>query len=737
MTDPTQYQFKLPANGAALPSQWSRWGRTPGTGAAAPASSPAELPEDAAACLAQGNTWLQAGRVADALRAYDRAIALQPDYLDPHFNRGNALLRLQRPAEALAAFERAAELSPTLVIAHYNCGTVLEALGRPAEAMAAYERALALEPAHVQARFNLGTLYLKQDDHEQALACMDAVLEHAPTLAQAHNNRGTALIKLGRLAEAEQSLSRALQLQPRYAEALSNRGNARIQLKRRQEAAADLRAAIALNPAEPRAYQLFGGLCRETGRRADALKAAQKAYELAPDAPGALIDLIGARTAVCDWRTLAPDLNRVVAGIEGGRDDINPFTVLGLLDAPALQLACARQYCAREQPPNPQLGKLVRKTASTKIRVGYYSADLHDHATAYLMAELFERHDHDGFEWFAFSFGPHSDSAMRQRLRRPFERFLDVRAHSDREVAQLSRELGIDIAVDLKGFTQDSRMGIFARRCAPVQVSYLGYPGTTGAPYMDYVIADRVVLPPALHAHFSEKVVTLPHSYQVNDAQRHIAERVFTREEVGLPPEGFVFCCFNNNYKILPATFDAWMRILAAVPGSVLWLLEDSALAASNLRREAQARGIDAARLVFAARMPLAEHLARHRLADLFIDTLPCNAHTTTSDALWAGLPVLTLAGQAFAGRVAASLLTAVGLPELVTTSAADYEARAIALARDPAQLRALRERLWANRATAPLFDARLFARHLEAAFVAMNERSLQNLPPAPIEIRA
>ena len=390
---------------------------------------------------------------------------------------------------------------------------------------------------------------------------------------------------------------------------------------------------------------------------------------------------------------------------------------------------------ASEYPGGAKAAPAVGRSTSRKIRVGYYSADFHEHATAYLMAELFERHDRSQFEWFGFSYGPVSHDPMRARLRKSFDQFLDVRDRSDSDVAALSRQLGIDIAVDLKGFTRDNRLGIFAQRCAPVQVSYLGYPGTTGADYMDYVIGDKTVLPPSLYPHFTEKPVLLPHSYQVNDSQRRISDRVFTREEVGLPAQGFVFCCFNNNYKILPATFDSWMRVLQAVPGSVLWLFEDNAGAARRLKEQAQRRGVDPARLVFAPRLPLDEHLARHRLADLFLDTLPCNAHTTTSDALWAGLPVLTQLGNAFAGRVAASLLRAVGLPELVTTTPAEYEARAIELANDADQLQALRQRLQANRASSPLFNATLFARHIEAAYLAMDERQLQGLPPQAIEI--
>ena len=304
-------------------------------------------------------------------------------------------------------------------------------------------------------------------------------------------------------------------------------------------------------------------------------------------------------------------------------------------------------------------------------------------------------------------------------------------------MARLARELGIDIAIDLNGYTDDARTGIFAERCAPIQVNYLGYPGTMGADYMDYVVADRMVIPEDRQSDFTEKVVYLPHSYQVNDAHRKISARVFSKQELGLPESGFVFCCFNQAYKILPATFDGWMRILKAVEGSVLWLLDDNPTATRNLRQEAQTRGVDGRRLVFARRMPLDEHLARHRLADLFIDTLPYNAHTTASDALWAGLPVLTCMGKSFASRVAASLLNAMDLPELMTQTQEAFEARAVELAKDPSMLSDIKSRLAQNRLTKPLFDARLFARHIESAYEAMDHRDASGLPPAPLKINA
>jgi len=343
---------------------------------------------------------------------------------------------------------------------------------------------------------------------------------------------------------------------------------------------------------------------------------------------------------------------------------------------------------------------------------------------------MLEQHDKDAFEIYAFKLHPGPPDETSLRLFSAVTQVIDLSDKSDRNAAQLARALNLDIAIDLGGHTVDSRTGIFAQRCAPVQVNHLGFPGTLGAPYYDYVLADSTVIPEDQRQHYVEKVVYLPHCYQPNDSQRKISQRVFSRSEVGLPENGFVFCCFNNGYKILPATFDGWMRILQAVEGSVLWLLDHNPVATRNLQREAQARGIDANRLIFAARMPLADHLARHQLADLFIDTLPYNAHTTASDALWAGLPVLTCMGTSFAARVAASLLRTMDLPELITHTQATYESRAIELAMDPDTLRAIKSRVLAHRETSPLFNARLFTRHLEAAYRTMQSRQQAGLPP-------
>jgi len=423
--------------------------------------------------------------------------------------------------------------------------------------------------------------------------------------------------------------------------------------------------------------------------------------------------------------TLAAILNKLSVG----EKVITPFGVLAISSDPELQLAVAKQYTQKRAKAELALPAIVKRKRNKKIRLGYYSADFRNHAVTQLIAGLFENHDKAQFEVIAFSFGQDNNAEVFQRINQALDQLVDIQGLSDLEVAKLSREMEIDIAVDLMGLVQDSRPGLLAYRAAPIQVNYLGYPGTMGADYIDYIIADHTLIPEDCRQYYSEKIAYLPFSYQANDNKKQIAEKKASRPELGLPEQGFVFCCFNNNYKINPPIFDSWMRILGQVEGSVLWLLEDNRFIAQNLRLEAIKRNIKPERLIFAPRLSLAEHLARHQAADLFLDTLPYNAHTTASDALWAGLPVLTCVNAAFASRVAASLLKAIGLPELITTNTEEYESLAIALANDSARLQQLREKLAEQRLSAPLFNTPLFAQQIEAAYQQMMERYWDDLP--------
>ena len=652
-------------------------------------------PNYAEALVGRANALHELGNFADALADCDRALRLRPDYAEASYNRGNALAAQKRHEDACAAYDRAIMLRPTYAEAFNNRGGVRHTLGQDEGALADFEQAIRLKPDYAQAFNNRGLTLSALKRFEDALASFDQAIAMAPT-AEALNNRGTALQDLRQWEQAIASFDQALALDPNYVDAYFNRATTWQSLNRLTEAAADYDAAYARNP----------DLRQLRGAR------------------------LHARMHLCRWDDFDRTCADLVSAIADGTCAAHPFALLPMGSTPAQQRACAEIYVADTCPPAANPLWPGERHADGRIRVAYLSADLHDHATAHLMAGLFEHHDRSRFETSALSFGPAQDSDMRRRLMRAFDRFIDVRAQSDQAVAELVRALEIDIAVDLKGFTQDARPNIFARRPAPIQVSYLGYPGTLGTRSIDYLIADRFVIPAEREDAYAENIVCLPDSYQVNDARRSVSASVPARASAGLPDTGLVFCCFNNVYKITPDVFDIWMRLLQGVDGSVLWLMAGHPAATDNLRREAQRRGVAPERLIFADRTRPDDHLARHRLADLFLDTYYCNAHTTASDALWAGLPLLTCSGETFASRVAGSLLRAVGLPELITGSLPDYEALAFTLARDPEMLAALKQKLVANRAACSLFDTARTTRQVEAAYATMWERHRRGEAP-------
>ena len=645
----------------------------------------------------------QHGRPQEAFRLIRHALAINPRDAKAHSNFGNVLQELRRHEEALGSYNKALEIEPGDPIAWNSRGAVLYELKRYAQALASFDQALARDPNYAEAHNNRGNALLELKRHDQALACFDAALALRPDYAEAHHNRGNALLELKRSAEALACHDRALALRPDSADFCNSRGNALVELKRFDAAAASYRKALALDPDYENA---LGALCHS-------------------------------RRHGCDWSAHDEERQRIESGVRAGKNVTVPFAFVAISDSAPDLLACARLYAGRNYPPPAAAVWGGERYRHDRIRVAYLSTDFREHALAYLTAGLYERHDRSRFETTGVSLGPDRPGEMRTRLKGAFERFIDAQHESDQEVATRLRELEIDIAVDLNGYTRDARTGILAMRPAPVQVNYLGYPGTMGAGFIDYILADRFVIPERDQACYSEKVVYLPDTYQVNDSTREIAQRTPTRAEVGLPEDGFVFCSFNNNFKITPEVFDRWMVLLRQVEGSVLWLVGDNDSAIRNLRQEAAQRGVSPGRLVFAQRVSYKDHLARHRLADLFLDTLPYGAHTTASDALWGGLPVLTCQGASFAGRVGASLLHAAGLSELITHSLAEYEALALRLATEPGTLAAIRARFNRNRARCPLFDTDRFRRHIEAAFETMWERHQRNEAVAGFAVEA
>ena len=577
----------------------------------------------------------------------------------------------------------------------------------------------------------LGASQLALRDAAAAEASFRRALAIHSRNVDAHTNLGVALKTQGRIAEALQSYAAAAQLQPDNANIQFNLANLLRQTGHREEALKLYEDIARSRPsdAEPRFHK--AAVLQELGRGAEAIEAALKTLSIDPSHDRAKVLALHQLGHFCDFTAVAPHLKDLEKlGIEGA--PVEPFALFSLDDSPARNLKRSQAW-AKRFPAGPALPRTQRRDGP--IRVGYFSADFHNHATVYLISPVFDHHDRDDFEVTLYSFGGKEGGAITARLEQSAARYRDVHRLSDAAIAKLAREDGLDIAVDLKGYTKNARPDIFASRAAPVQINYLGFPGTMAAPFIDYLIADPVLIPESHQEFYSEKIVYLPHSYQPTDDGRVIPADGSSRGDHGLPERGFVFAAFNATYKIQPRDFAIWMGLLAAVDGSVLWLFRSNDAAEANLKTAAAAHGIDPARLVFAPPLPHLQHLARHRHADLFLDTFVCNAHTTASDALWAGLPLVTRIGEQFAARVAASVLTAAGLPELVTRTDADYAALALSLAQDPARLAALKDKLAAGRAAAPLFDSRAYTRHLEAAYRAVHQRWIDGEAPAVVHV--
>jgi protein O-GlcNAc transferase len=679
-------------------------------------------PGNATAHSNRGNVFRMQGRNEDALACYEQALALVPESMETRFNLADLLVDLGRYETALANYDSVLLLMPDQTDVHIKRCRVLTALRRFEEALAGYEKALAIRPDDTETLFNRGRLLGELKRHADAVASYDRALELKPDSAKILNDRGIALGHLQRWPEALASFDRAVACNPGFAEAHNNRAALLMNMGRHDEALAGYDRALELAPDAAGFLNNRADLLRVLGLHERAAADYSKLLELKPGFDQALGHKLHTNLQICSWKDYAADRQRLLAAVRAGKSFL-PFTVLVLSDSGEEQLQSARTYTQQKYPMAARPLWTGERYPHDRIRVAYLSADFYWHATALLMVELFERHDRERFEVSAWSFGPDVRDGMRERLQKSFEQFHDVRGLSDDEVADMLRAREIDIAVDLKGYSKGCRPAIFARRAAPIQVNYLVYPGTMGADFMDYIIGDKDLIPEGDEVFYAEKVVRLPDSYQVNGARRVKSVHKPVRMDAGLPESGFVFCCFNSNYKITPEIFDIWMRLLNRVEGSVLWLLEGNAAASRNLLREAEGRGVHAGRLVFAPRMPPSDHIARQTLADLFLDTLPCNAHTTASDALWAGLPVLTCRGNTFPGRVAASVLRAIGLPELIAGNLADYEALAFRLATTPELMADIRARLARNKTTHPLFDTDRFRRHIESAYVTMHER--------------
>ena len=660
------------------------------------ASAPSSL--HPSAILDQAIAAHRSGKLSEAERAY--TTILRGSRTHPVALHMLGLLHAQRGnfAAAEPLLKKAARANSGNHHVLFDYANVLRALDKTDDALAWLAKAIALSPNFADAYLNRGAILMARQQFHGAIAEFDRAIAIAPSSA-VFANRGSAFQQLGQLDEARDSYQRAVELAP----------------------------------SNPQYHFVLSGVLAQMGRHDEAIGALERTIALNKAFPFALSKLVGSRRHRADWRGFEREQAALDETVESGVE-IDPLSFLYASSSPAHQLICAKTFVANVAP---ERGAAIPRTPPpvSRLRVAYLSADFRNHAMAHLMAGVFEKHDRERFEVSAISSGPDDRSEMRNRLQAAFERFEDVSHLTDEDVIKLIRQLDIEVLVDLGGFTAGARPKILARRAAPIQVNYLGFPGTMGASYIDYVMADRIVIPEGEQKHYAEKVIYLPDSYQVTDARRPPPPNVPARSEVGLPDDAFVYCAFNRTIKITPVLFDVWMRLLTKTAGSVLWLLDGDPVARENLRREAVARGVAAERIVFAPHVSADEHLARHQLADLYLDTLPYNAHTAASDALWAGLPVLTCLGTAFAGRVAASVLTAVGLPELVTRSLDEYERLALRIAHDSELRTALKSRLATQRTTWPLFDTARMTRHIEKAFNEMWRRHCAGEAPASFAV--
>jgi predicted O-linked N-acetylglucosamine transferase (SPINDLY family) len=699
-------------------------------------------PDDPAALYNLGLVLAETGRREEAERQFRRVHELDPTDVDAMFNLASLLADLARFAEAVPLYRRALEIAPDNPYLWLGLGLACQGLpGQLEESLGPLRKCIELKPDLADARYELGVSLYSLGRIDEAARSYEATLKIAPDHSRAMNDLGNILQGERRFDDAMKRYLEAIRLAPGNAVAHSNLGNVMLRQGRLDEAARYYRLAIELQPDFSDAHLNLGAIHTLKGAHERAIQCYERALELHPFNAIARENLLTEMQQICDWSRLEELCEAQRRSVRDWPDQaISPYSLLSIPSTPQEQLACARHYAANRARAvardRERLAFRHERGPKPRLRVGYLSADFREHPGAYLIPELVELHDRAGFEIIGYSYGPDDGSAIRARLARAFDRFVDLSALPHAEAAARIHGDAVDILLDLTGYTMYNRPQILALRPAPIQVNFLGYPGTLGADFVDYLVTNRFVTPPGRAADYSEALVYMPGSYQVNDRKREVADTP-PRRELGLPDGAVVFCCLSQNLKILPDVYAAWMRLLNAVPGSVVWLVDTSPQAVANLRREAQKHGIGPERLVFAPRVPIAQHLGRLRAADLFLDTFPYNAHSTTSDSLWVGLPVLTRAGETFASRAAGSQLAAIEVPELITCSLEEYEALALRLARRPAELAALREKLSRNRLTSPLFDTPGYTRHLETAFRQMWDRFLAGEAPRAIEVSA
>jgi protein O-GlcNAc transferase len=650
------------------------------------------------------------------LNGAKKGLSNRPDYAEAYNVLGNALQEQNKLEEAIEAYNKALVIKPDYAETYYNMGNALRGQGKLEEAIEAYNKTLAIKPDYVNAYYNMGIALKEQNKLEEAIEAYNKTLAIKPDYAEAYVNMGIALQKQNKLEEAIEAYNKTLAIKPDYAQSYYNMGIAFQKQNKLEEALEAYNKALSIKPDYAKAYNNIGIALKSLGKLEEAIKAYNKALAIKPDYESARVGNIFQKAHICNWDNIAKDI-KLVPNLGTSKQHVSPFALLPLEDAPDRHLIRSKIY-AKANFSQKTLPPKVRPSHMPKrLRVGYFSADFKEHPASYLMFKVIECHNRSLFDVYGYSIGQPKLDKMREKISGAFDVFKDIHSLSDIEALKTIHNDKIDIAIDLTGYTNQGRTRLFSYSPAPVQINYLGYPGTLGTDFIDYIVADQNLIPKSFQQFYTEKPIYLPHTYWPTNNTRIISQKIQTKEDMGLPNDGFVFCCFNNSYKISPTEFDIWMRLMAKVDGSVLWLLKSNKLVKENLMKEAEARGISGDRVIFAEKVENSEHLARHRLADLFLDTFNYNAHTTASDALWAGLPLVTKLGKGFAARVAGSLLNAVGLPELVTETEKDYEALILELATNPIKLAKIKEKLTNNRLTQPLFNTELYTRHLENGY--------------------
>ncbi|AXE61829.1 tetratricopeptide repeat protein [Candidatus Thioglobus sp. NP1] len=667
-----------------------------------------------------------------AITSYREALRIKPDYADAYYNMGIAFKDKGDLESAIESYKEALKIKPNYAAAHYNIGNVLKNRGDLESAIDSYKEALKINPDYAEAYFNIGNILKNQDDLELAIESYKKALKIKPNYADAYYNLGIALKDVGDLEAAIESYKSSLNIEPKSYDAYFNMGIALNDVGDLEEAIVSYKEALKIKPDYAEAYYQIGVSLKGKGDLEDAIASYKKALKIKPKNAPALSQAHYLAIVMSDWsyaKTLEKNLS--IGLLEG---NLSVYGLLSLDDNPSMHHRRSTELVKSDYKFRPIFNSRPIKK-SNHIKVGYFSSYFRQHPVSMLSIEMLELADKENFETYAFHYGPNIQDKYNQRITSTFNHFINVSHMSDKEIANLALELEIDIAIEFNGFMKDERVGILAYHPAPIQINYLAYPGTMGADFYDYIIADKIIIPEEQKRNYSENIIYLPSCYMPQDSSRQISNKLITRQECNLPEDGFVFCCFNHSFKITPKEFDIWMRLLSKIDGSVLWLIKSNKSSEDNLKSEAKKRGVEPNRLIFADKIAVEEHLARQRLADLFLDTFNFNAHTTASDALWAGLPVLTKIGKGFAARVAGSLLTSLEVPELITNSEKEYEALALNLASNPEKLATIKKKLADKRTTAPLFDTKTYTKNLEKAYTQAFERYTNGLPPQEFEV--